>query len=351
VGQARSYEFAECIVCGHRDASVVCDADDARAELEALWAYHEPRLRAGIPTTRLADRVTFSQAPPLRLVECLECGLVYRSPIERESTLQETYENDAPAPERLGALRDAQLRMSRHQARRIRRLLRRGATGLEVGSYVGAFLVAAGETGLAFEGIDINPGVNAFARSVGARVHDGELRQFPDDRPLDALTIWNAFDQLADPRAVAFDARKRLRPGGVLALRVPNGAAYVRLHRRFARGGRVERAIARAVLAQNNLLAFPYRWGFTIASIGRLLSDVGFKVVEIRGDVLVRTADEWTRVWARWEELVIKRAMGVVAKARPEWAPWLEIYARTTGDGRRATPAKNFASRQRTPRS
>jgi 2-polyprenyl-3-methyl-5-hydroxy-6-metoxy-1,4-benzoquinol methylase len=335
--QRRSYEFAECIVCGHHDAAVVCDADDMRVQLEAVWAYHEARLRADIPTSRLADRVTFSQAPPLRLVECRDCGLVYRSPAERETALRDEYAENAPSPERLCALREAQLPMSRRQARRIRRLLRPGATGLEVGSYVGAFLVAASEAGLAFEGVDINSGVNAFARSVGARVHDGELRDFADDRSFDALTIWNAFDQLADPRTVAFDAWKRLRPGGVLALRVPNGAAYTRLHRRFTSGGRVERTVARAVLAQNNLLAFPYRWGFTIASISRLLADVGFSVVEIRGDVLVHTSDEWTRPWARWEERAVKRAIGVVARMRPELAPWLEVYARTTGERRTAS--------------
>ena len=51
------------------------------------------------------------------------------------------------------------------------------------------------------------------------------------------------------------------------------------------------RAAARAVLAQNNLLTFPYRWGFTPQSLTRLLSETGFSVRRIRGDVLVPVAD------------------------------------------------------------
>ena len=59
-----------------------------------------------------------------------------------------------------------------------------------------------------------------------------------------------------------------------------------------------------------------------------LLRDAGFTVVRMRGDVLVPTADEWTRPWARVEESLIKRILGVAARARLQWAPWFEVYAR-----------------------
>ena len=42
-----SYELGHCIVCGHAEARVIADADEMRAEVEALWAYHEKRLRPG----------------------------------------------------------------------------------------------------------------------------------------------------------------------------------------------------------------------------------------------------------------------------------------------------------------
>ena len=43
--QGPSYEIARCAVCGHADARVIAERDVLRAELEALWAFHERRLR------------------------------------------------------------------------------------------------------------------------------------------------------------------------------------------------------------------------------------------------------------------------------------------------------------------
>jgi hypothetical protein len=82
------------------------------------------------------------------------------------------------------------------------------------------------------------------------------------------------------------------------------------------------------VLAQNNLLAFPYRWGFTVESLNRLLSHTGFDVITIHGDALVTTSDRFTRIWARVEETVIKSSVAAFSRHLPAHAPWLEILAR-----------------------
>jgi SAM-dependent methyltransferase len=321
-----SYELARCVVCGHAEARVIADADDMRAEVEMLWAYHEKRLKPGTPPPRLMDRVAFSEHPPYRLVQCRECGLVYRNPMEREHELTEIYANDAPSLEVLRSLHETQQPALRTQARTLRDVLGRGGSGLEVGSYVGAFLAAARDAGLQFEGLDINADVNCFTRSLGFAVHDGDLVSFDTDREFDAIAIWNTFDQLADPLAVVRKAAKLLRENGVLAVRVPNGACYSRLRPLLARK-RGTRAAARAVLAQNNLLTFPYRWGFTPRSLSRLLEDNGFSVTRLRGDVLVPIADEWTRPWARLEETLIKRLLAPVKLLDARFAPWFEVYA------------------------
>jgi SAM-dependent methyltransferase len=314
-----SYELSHCIVCGHADAEVVADKEDIRREVEVLWAFHEKRLRAGTPTTRLRDRVAFSQDPPWRLVACRECGLLYRNPAERAFEVESIYARDCPARELLEALHETQRPSYRSQARRLRELLPRGATVLEVGSYVGAFLAAAREEGLSASGVDINPAVNKFTRSLGFPVSDGEL-QSAQVEPVDAIAIWNTFDQLNDPRAVIIAAADRLKPGGVLAIRVPNGD-YYRKHRS---------AITR--LAHNNLLTFPYRWGFTPRSLRMLLDSAGFRTIQMVGDVLVPTADEWTKPWARLEERLVKLAIRAV-QGSPDDAPWFELYA----TGRRAS--------------
>lgn len=297
----------------------IAGPEDVRDEAELLWQFHMRRLSPRTPPDRLVDRVAFSQPTPWRVVRCCTCGLVYRNPVEKREALRETYSDTAPANDVLLALHRAQSKSFRAQARRLSRQLARRGTGLEVGSYVGAFLAAAHESGWQFEGLDVNPLVNAFARSAGFTVHDGDLEHFQPDRMFDAVAIWNTFDQLPDPGAAARAAFRLLRPEGVLAIRVPNGGCYAHWRARLAVRG--QRALAAAILAHNNLLTFPYRFGFSSASLARLLRDAGFGIERTVSDVLVPTTDEWTRPWARIEARVIKPL------TRP-WAPWFEVYAR-----------------------
>ena len=168
---------------------MLAETEDVHAEVEALWAYHQRRLRLATPPERLMDRLAFSENPPFRLVQCNGCGLVYRNPVERERELHDLYARQSLTPDVMQTLHDTQLPAVRVQARELRRVLGRGGAALEVGSYVGAFLVAAREQGLQMEGLDINADVNAFARSLGFVVHDGELSTFAPGRTYDAIAI------------------------------------------------------------------------------------------------------------------------------------------------------------------
>ncbi|HET9983479.1 MAG TPA: methyltransferase domain-containing protein [Longimicrobiales bacterium] len=317
------YEPTDCPVCGGREHSELADAEEVRREVEELWAFHLGRLRAGVPPERLEDRVAFSQHAPLRIVRCATCGTVFRNPRERAHVLTETYAEEAPDPRTLRALFETQRRSYRVQARRLARIVGHRGRGLEVGSYVGAFLAAARAEGWRFEGLDVAAASVRFARSLGLPARLGTIEDVPAGRRFDAVAIWNTFEQLPDPRRAAAAARRLLAPGGILALRVPSGAFYAAL--RPALDGPLRRA-ARALLAHNNLLGFPYRHGFTATSLERLLAGAGFRVVRRVGDTLVPLADEWTKPWAVWEERACKAALRRVARGAA--APWLEVYAR-----------------------
>src|SRR6185437_9312706 len=52
-GRMLSYEPARCVVCGHTDAVLIADQDDIRAEVEALWEFHQSRLKPATPPERL----------------------------------------------------------------------------------------------------------------------------------------------------------------------------------------------------------------------------------------------------------------------------------------------------------
>src|SRR5829696_8289359 len=105
---AVSYELSRCAVCASAESDEIVSVDDAKLEIEQLWEYHQKRLQPDIPPVHLMDRVAFSQRPPLRLVRCHDCGLVYRNPVERPSELTAIYEEDSPAEDVLRTLHDTQ---------------------------------------------------------------------------------------------------------------------------------------------------------------------------------------------------------------------------------------------------
>jgi SAM-dependent methyltransferase len=320
-----AYELARCPVCNGADSHEIAGAEDVREEIEELWAFHTRRLREDTPVDRLTDRVAFSQAPPLRLVQCTRCETVFRNPRERAFEVTATYADETPAMETLQSLHHTQRSSYASQLSRLVDVAGRSGRGLEVGSYAGGFLEAARHTGWHFEGLDVNESANEFTRALGFAVTSGDLTSFRTTQPFDAVTIWNCFDQLPDPRSAARAARALLKQNGVLALRVPNGAFYATVRRRLAG---MAGPIARALLAHNNLLGFPYRHGFTVRSLTLLLEDTGFDVVRTHGDALVPIADEWTRGWAAAVERMIKATIKALAALDTDGAPWFEIYGR-----------------------
>ncbi|HSL71873.1 MAG TPA: methyltransferase domain-containing protein, partial [Longimicrobiales bacterium] len=258
------YSLTACPACTGNAADVLADEAAIRAELELLWMFHLARRVERVPTRQLFDRAYFSQHPPLRLARCRACGTVYRDPGERADALLETYRNETLTDELLGPLYVAQRASYRRQAKRLTSVAGGPGVGLEVGSYVGAFLHAAAQIGWRFAGVDVNEPANAFASRQGFDVQLGRLEDVSPNVTLDAIAFWNCFDQLADPRATLRAARERLRKGGVIAIRVPNGDCYAR----FCAAARNGHRLALLVLAYNNLLGFPYRQGFNPRSLG-----------------------------------------------------------------------------------
>ena len=297
---------------------MIADGAEIERELEQLWQFHLRRLKTGAPVDQLFDRAIFSQKPPLNVVQCNECGTVYRNPREREEALIETYEEEAPNPDALASLFDQQLQFFRPRVDKLTRLLGRAGSVLEVGSYIGAFLRAADDAGWEATGLDINAKANAFARERGGRVIEATLDNFTPSRTFDVVALWNCFDQLPDPHVALAAATRAIGKDGIIAIRVPNGASYANLKK-------MRLPVVRTMLAWNNLATFPYRHGFTPRSLTGMLEGAGYRVVDVALDTLVPISGEWTRDWARSEERIIKRIMRLLKTRR--LAPWFEVYA------------------------
>jgi SAM-dependent methyltransferase len=339
---AEALVAARCIVCSDAGSAVICRAVEVRAHMEYLLQFHGRRLHPGpgdgLLRSALADRARFTQDYATDIVGCKECGSVFRSPRPPDAAILRAYIEDRYGHRRLAALFEGQRALQRRKARYLRRWLPTGRRlrVVEVGSFVGGFLAAGMEQGWETLGVDPGREVNQFCGERGLPVFPGTLPEarFPAGS-VDCVAIWNTLDQMPDPGPTLAAARRLLRPGGILAVRVPNGNCF----RLLAAGlrhltGPWNRWL-RTLMAWNNLLAFPYLHGYSVRALGRLLAGHGFEQIAVCPDTLVRLSDGQTAAWAAWEERALKSvcrlAAGIEAllpDSTMATAPWFDAYYR-----------------------
>jgi SAM-dependent methyltransferase len=322
-----------CPVCGGRRFDPLLDARALEAEQERLERFHRRRL-ARRRRGELAERASFTQGYATSLVLCSECGLLLRSPRPRSADVERAYTEERYPAERLEEMRVAQVDSFRDKLPVLRALGARGRI-LEVGSFLGGFLELARQEG--WDAVGLDPGVQMAerCRARGLRVIESTLEGHVGavgGSGYDCVAIWNTFDQLPEPTPTLEAAARVLRPGGVLALRVPHGRYYLALRDGMRGGSAWARYASEVRLAWNNLLSFPYLHGYDVDTLDRLVTPFGFVPALARGDVLCRIAGRSTARWARAEEWLVKGQQRRAAEREREagWivAPWLDAYYR-----------------------
>ena len=328
-----------CTVCGAHARTTILGAEAIAAQLRWLEDFHRRRLKPEALRRRAAleDRASFTQDEPRAIVGCRACGLVFRHPRRDPRAVEHDYAEDRYGTERLQTLFATQADAYDAKLALLGRLVggRRRPRVLEVGSFVGAFLSAAGAAGWDAFGVDPGAEVVAFCRGRGLTVQRGTVADVAlPPASLDVVAVWNTFDQIAEPRATLAAVSRMVRAGGVLALRVPNGryfadaVAHLRTDAAFVCRARL------LALAWNNLLGFPYLNGYAVGTLDRLVAPHGFERVVAVPDTLVRLADDDTRASAALEERCVKLACALVWRrqipgpARLAQAPWLDLYYR-----------------------
>ncbi|MCW5977310.1 MAG: class I SAM-dependent methyltransferase [Bryobacteraceae bacterium] len=210
----------------------------------------------------------------------------------------------------------------RRKAPAYRAMLAHGSSVLEIGSHLGGFLQASEEWNWRAVGQDVGRHTSEFVRRMGFAVR----RQMPEEfRPppggLDAEFVWNCFEQIPDPAHTLRAVHQALKGRGLLVIRVPNAAFYRHQRRRNGRSG-----IPRAALRYNNLLGFPYLYGYTLDSLNRLMRQSGFELVRAFNTELLTTpfADPALRIVREEEE--VSRAIARWVAARDLTGPWLAPF-------------------------
>lgn len=321
-----------CPVCQGALLSILLTPDNIADEHAWLQEFRYQRMRGA---NREKELVAYTQTKAAFIMRCMTCGTIFRDPQPCCETLHTLYASDTYSKTALDQLAANQDEFFCRKAERIKAYLPASATVLEVGSFAGSFLRAAGKLGWKALGVDIGAETVAYTRRAGLAVIQGDIHK--TELPLaawDGIFIWNTFDQLCDPGQVLERVFILLKKQGILVLRIPNGdfeTGCLQLRRQGWGTSRVNCIMC--AQAYNSFLTFPYLTGYTPASIGKLLYQHRFTVEAIEGDILVRLADRATLPFAIHEEDRYKRAVrrlcqGFETVTRHLYHPWLNIVAR-----------------------
>jgi SAM-dependent methyltransferase len=302
-----------------------------RAEVEQRTRFVNERLRRKANRSELKDLTDFMHDGSARLLRCAVCGLAMRDEAEIRAT--GSYEEDANDPDLMQHVYPRYVGAFRNKAEAYRDRLNPGASVIEVGSHLGGFLQAAEEWNWRPVGLDIGKDTSEFARHQGLTVRRETLEdtRIPS-ASADAVFVWNCFEQLAEPVPALEHARRLLAPGGLLVIRVPNLRFYLQ-----------RRASDPDGLVWNNLLGFPYLYGYTAESLNELMKQCGFEPVRGYNSELLTmpfpdpssavTAEQIanSRRIAQWSSQTTA-AKGTLT------GPWIEIIYRKMPEAQRGKP-------------
>ena len=141
-----------CHLCGSTRSRLVCSAEDIAAQhsfLESFYRSHWSRQ----DTATATDRLHFTQDYSTAIVTCMDCGLLYRNPRPPAQTVTKAYATERYDDEYLRGELAAQQRWARTKvpllARYLAQCMKRSRPRiLEVGSFVGGFLLEGQSAGL-----------------------------------------------------------------------------------------------------------------------------------------------------------------------------------------------------------
>ena len=315
-----------CPVCSAASFELVADNERLQEECRIREQFVQDRLTRKIHPEELKDLTDFFHGEQAHLVACSGCGLLIRDEHERPAVQE--YSEDEYAPSVMEHQYPCYVEAFRAKADPYRPLLPASARVLEIGSHYGAFLKVAQEWGWRAEGVDPGKDTSRFAASKGFHVHAGTIEDGPfAAEQFDAIFNWNCFDQIDDPRPTLARCRVLLKRGGLLTVRTPDGEFYricERLLQNEHVSGRTKDFVLRA-LGYNNLLGFPYRYGYSRDVLKRLIEPFGFTMEgALSSELLTFPLPENPR-WVLKEEEKISAELELL-----DHGPWLETWFRKT---------------------
>ncbi|HUS04900.1 MAG TPA: class I SAM-dependent methyltransferase [Bryobacteraceae bacterium] len=322
--------LTRCNLCGGRTFTRSAPVTSIEREIRLRDEFVHSRLGRKASRSELKDLTDFMHGFPSPLVACSGCGILTRS--ERRVREAHSYEEDPNDPDLMAHVYPRYLTAFRNKKPAFAPMLRPHASVLELGSHLGAFLQAAEEWNWRAVGLDVGKDTSAFVASRGLEVQRAIVEdcEFSGNR-FDAVFVWNCFEQLPDPIPTLLAIHRQLKRFGLLVIRVPNALFYTVLSHSLA--GAAEDGFVMRALAYNNLLGFPYLYGYTAHSLNRLLARCGYEPVRAFNSELVTMpfADVSQRIFAEQtgiSDAVAAWSSTTTLECGTLTGPWIELVYR-----------------------
>ena len=325
MARALHISMRPCPSCGNQPQEVLVSVDAVAEEIALRRKFFAARIDGWVEPAQQKDRVDVAQSEPAEVRVCRACGILVRGRGDNTRFAADSY-----APHVMEQMLRTYIDEFRAREPRIRPLLPAGAKAIEIGSYVGGFLHVAREWGWDIVGLDVGEDTSHFSRAKGYPTRTASLDECGfDDASLDGVFIWNTFEQIDDPRALLAEVRRVLRPGGVLVIRTANALFYqmiealLDLRRPLPLDDHDPLIIA---LGHANLLGFPHLYGFSAASLDRLVTAHGFDAVAHVSTPHIPPTRHRLSATARIEEERVRDAVAKLEAAFGDvvMGPWLE---------------------------
>lgn len=165
------------------------------------------------------------------VVRCSSCGFVYVNPRPEAPAYGELYIDYLPQKmEDPYSWKKYMRPVFDRTADAIEATLRRKGRCLDIGCGFGFFVEEMRGRGWEACGIDISPTAVDFAKGIGLNARLGTIEDSGfSGETFDAITMFYVLEHLTDPLESLKKVGSLLRPGGVLAVRVPHTTPIVKL--------------------------------------------------------------------------------------------------------------------------
>ena len=215
------------------------------------------------------------------VAQCAGCGVYFRNPRPTQPEIQRSYDFGSNYAE-------WQQNETARRAMWIRRLaliqpFKQTGRLLDIGAGDGYFLDIAKAAGFETFGTELSLTGAEYAKGRGHQLLIGQLKEIDfKDLKFDVVTMWHVLEHLPNPGEALAIISALLKPGGVLALAVPNEENHLFRHR--LRGGRGENPLGPLVWSKEIHLTH-----FQPATLRKALHRAGltplrFGVDDIYGD-------------------------------------------------------------------